>query len=131
MSKSLCILVFTFLLTLFVLTACGNSSADEPAKVVEAYWHAMAAKDSAALSNLVCADYEVTALNNLDSFQSVDLSLKDLKCTVASSNEDSADVTCSGSLVTSYDDEDASIDLAIFTFAVNKEGGDWLVCGEH
>ena len=118
------------LLVSLTLTACSGSKADAPAAVVEAFWQAMAAKDSAQLSSLSCADYESTALTTLDSFQSVDLELKDIQCTSSSITEENAEVTCKGSLNASYGAEDFSFDLSASTYLVVNQGGNWLMCGE-
>jgi hypothetical protein len=130
MTKSIKFLLIVLILSGWVLSACSNSSADAPASAMEVYWKTMAAKDSAALSSLSCADYEATAVNNLGSFQSVDLKLKDLKCTTVSSTDATAEVTCQGALVASYGTEDTDFDLSNTTYTLVKESGNWLMCGE-
>lgn len=122
--------ILVVMLFALAITSCSGSSADAPAKAVEAYWQAMADKDSTTLSSLTCADYEATALTNLASFQSVDLALKDLKCSTSSSTETSAEVTCQGALAASYGAEDTDFNLADFNFVIIKESGNWLICGE-
>ena len=77
MYKTMRIFMLILMLSL-ILSACSGSNSDAPAAAVESFWQAMAAKDSAQLSSLSCADYEATALTTLDSFQSVDLELKDI-----------------------------------------------------
>ena len=130
MFKSIRFLALIMILSALVLSACAASNADAPAATMQAYWQAMAAKDSAALSSLTCADYEAVALTNLDSFQSVELALKDLSCTTATSTDTSAEVTCSGALVASYGAEDTDFDLGSTTYILTKEAGNWLMCGE-
>lgn len=122
--------VLIMLLCAILLSSCGSSSADVPAAAVEAYWQAMAAKDSAQLSSLSCADYEATALTTLDSFQSVELELKDIQCSSVSTTEENAEVTCKGSLNASYGAEDFSFDLSAGTYLAVNQGGNWLMCGE-
>ena len=129
MSKSMRFLMLTVLLISILLSAC-TSKADAPAKSVEAFWRAMAATDGAALSSLSCADYEEEALLTMESFQSVELELKDLQCSTTGTSGDSAEVTCQGTLNASYGAENFSFDLSDATFAAVKQGGDWLMCGE-
>ena len=122
-----------FLLTLAVgllllLSACSQS-ADDPAKAAESYWQALVAKDSAKLSSFSCAAYESEAQTTLDSFQSVDVTLKDLSCLVGSQEGDAATVDCSGTIVASYGTENLTIDLADHPYSVVKESGDWRMCG--
>jgi ABC-type glycerol-3-phosphate transport system substrate-binding protein len=131
MAKSIRILLCIFLISAILLTACGATSADAPAKTVEAYWQSMAAQNANQMSSLTCSDYQATALNNLASFQSVKLVLKDLKCTTTSSTDTAADVTCKGTLVATYGTENSEIDLSANTYSVVKQGGDWLMCGER
>ena len=90
----------------------------------------MAAQDGTQLSSLSCADYEAQALANLESFQSVELTLNDLKCTSSVITEDTADVTCTGSLSASYGAENFEFDLSTATYSVVKVDGSWLMCGE-
>lgn len=127
MSKLTRILI-TILLFSLLLSACAKT--DAPAKSVEAFWQAMAASDGATLSSLSCANYEAEALITMESFQSVELELKDLSCVTAATSGDSAEVTCQGTLNASYGAENFSFDLSEATFAAVKQGGDWLMCGE-
>lgn len=129
MTKTSKILVFTVMLFALLLSACA-SKADLPAAAVEAYWKAMAAKDSAALSNLSCADYEATSLAILDSFNAVDLVLTDLSCSSTNTSADLAEVTCNGSLTASYGTEKFDFNLSEKTVIASKSAGDWLMCGE-
>ena len=68
------ITLFT-LLASFLLAACGSSSTAGPEKAVEAYLNALNEKNSTRLSTLSCADWEATALMELDSFQAVSTTL--------------------------------------------------------
>jgi hypothetical protein len=129
MSKTLKVTFITVMLFALLLCACAKK-ADQPAAAVEAYWKAMAAKDSAALSSLSCADYEATSVSTLDSFMAVDLVLKDLSCSSTNNTGKTADVTCKGSLTASYGTENFDFDLSSKTFSVTNTNGDWLMCGE-
>lgn len=130
MSKSIRVISIVVIISAVLLTACSNASSDAPAAVMQAYWQAMADKDSAALSSLTCADYEGVALSTLDSFQAVETKLADLTCSTSSQEGDAAEVTCQGSLEASYGAEISSFDLSVYTFKLVKQGGDWLMCGE-
>lgn len=118
------------MMVLILVTGCSTSASDAPAASVQAYWQAMAEKDAAGLSSLTCADYEATALSTLDSFQAVETTLSDLKCTTMSQDGEEAEVTCQGSLDATYGAEVSNFDLSVYTFQVIKQGGDWLMCGE-
>lgn len=129
MVKSIRIIFSIVMLFALLLSACATK-ADLPASAVEAYWKAMAAKDSAALSSLSCADYEATALSTMDSFLAVDLVLTDLTCSSTNNTGDKADVTCKGSLSASYGSENFDFELSNKTFLATSAAGNWLMCGE-
>ena len=117
------------LIATLILTACSTKS-DAPAAAAEAYWQALVAKDSAALTNLSCAVHESTALTTLDSLMSVEIKLQDMQCATSENEGDSATVNCSGALVLSYGAEDLTIDLGMVPYNVVRESGDWRMCGE-
>ena len=125
------ILLLCLLITVsaLILAACTGSSADEPAKTVEAYWQALAAQDSAQVSSLSCATYETEALNTLESFKSVAVTLNDLTCSSTSTTDTSASISCKGTFVASYGTEKLTLNLADRTYAAVKEGGEWRMCG--
>ena len=128
MSKTIRIVFVSLLISVAALAACTKT--DAPASAAEAYWKAMAVKDSNTLSNLSCKDYEAQALSTLDSFSAVDLTLKDIHCTTGANDGTNADVTCKGSLDASYGSEDSSFDLSISTYQMVLDNGNWLMCGE-
>jgi hypothetical protein len=119
------------LFTLFasiLLAACGTTAAG-PEKAVEAYLTAMNAKDATRLSTLSCADWEPTALMELDSFQAVSTTLEGLSCTQTSTDGANALVICQGKIVASYNGELQEFDLSTRTYVVENSTGEWLVCG--
>jgi len=122
-----------FLLILFaaniLLAACSSSTSDAPAKAVENYLNALVAKDADRLPTLVCGDWEDDALIELDSFQAVTASLENVSCSQTGTDGDTTLVKCTGNIVASYNGEDQRLDLAVRTYQVVNEGGDWLVCG--
>lgn len=119
------IVIFSSLL----LTACGSSRTDAPAKAVESYLNALVAKDSNRLPTLVCGDWEEDALIELDSFQAVDARLDNASCSQIGTDGDTALVKCTGKIITTYNNEDQELDLSVRTYQVVQQGGDWLVCG--
>jgi len=115
-------------LILILLSACGGGSRPA-ASTVEDYIHALVAKDANRLSTLSCADWESTALTELDSFQAVQIRLEGLACSVSGSDGGTTLVTCKGKIIASYNNEDQTIDLSVRTYQVVQQGGDYLVCG--
>jgi hypothetical protein len=121
------LILFT-ILTSLLLAACGTSSAG-PEKAVEAYLTALNAKDSTRLSTLSCADWEATALMELDSFQAVSTTLEGLTCAQTGTDGANALVTCQGKIVASYNGELQEFDLSARTYIAENSTGEWLVCG--
>ena len=123
------VLILFILLANILLTACGASNTDAPAKAVETYLNTLVAKDADRLPTLVCGDWEDDALLELDSFQAVDARLENAVCQQTGTEGDISLVSCTGSIVLTYDGEDQNLDLSVRTYQVVQEGGDWLVCG--
>jgi hypothetical protein len=113
---------------LLLLPACSPKG-DGSARAVESYLNALVAKNGDQLSALSCADWESSALTELDSFQAVDVRLEGLDCATTGSDGDTTLVTCQGRLIASYGNEDQELDLSTRTYRVIEQGGYWLVCG--
>jgi hypothetical protein len=111
-----------------LLTGCKNNS--NPVAVTEAYIKGVAAKDDNQVPLLACPEYVSTAQDTLDSFTSVDLSLKDLACTELNSDGTNALVNCKGTLSASYNGENTDFDLSLLSYQLQKIDGDWLICGQ-
>ena len=111
-----------------LLTACASNT-QAPVNAVENYLNALVEKDENRLSTLVCGDWEEDALIELDSFQAVTTRLEGLACEQTGTDGNTALVHCNGKIIASYDTEDQEIDLALRTYQVTQEDGDWLVCG--
>ena len=111
-----------------VLTACAPKG-DRAAGVVESYLNALVAKNSDQLSAVSCAEWESSALTELDSFQAVETKLEGLSCAKTGTDGDATLVTCQGKLIATYGSEDQELDLSTRTYRVVEQGGDWLVCG--
>ncbi len=127
--RKLGLLLIVFSLAAVLLSACGGASADKPAKAVENYLNALVNKDSNSLSALSCAEWEQSALMELDSLQAVATRLEGVTCTTTATSGDTSDVTCQGKIMATYNNEDQALDLSGRTYAVKKQGSDYLVCG--
>lgn len=121
-------LLVSGLLFLIILTACTSKNT-QPEQAVEAYLNAIVEADLTKISTLSCAEWEEDAWLELDSFQGVEVSLVDMKCTQSGSEGDTALVTCTGNFLTSYDGEAMEIDLSTREYELVQQGGEWLVCG--
>lgn len=122
-------LILAVIFTSLLLAACGTSSSAGPEKTVEAYLNALNEKDSNRLSTLSCADWEPTALMELDSFQAVATSLEGLTCAQSGTEGGNVIVICQGKIVASYNGELQEFDLSTRTYTVENSTGEWLVCG--
>jgi hypothetical protein len=112
-----------------LLCACSPSK-NPAATAVESYLRALVDKDEARFVGLTCKDFEAEALLEFDAFSLVKTRLEGLKCQVQDSSEAAASVTCQGLIIASYGTEDQQFDLSERSYQVQKEGSDWLVCGQ-
>ncbi len=117
------------LLLASLLSACGPSK-HPAAAAVEAYLKALVNKDEARFSGLTCKNFEADALLEFDSFSLVQTRLEGLKCQAQDLSATAASVTCQGKIIASYGAEDQQFDLSGRKYRVQKEGSDWLVCGQ-
>ena len=127
MKKLIPLVPMLLLFTLF-FAACGKAQ-NPAAKAVEDYLTALVNKDSARLSTLSCADWESSAMLELDSLQAVTAKLQGLTCDVTGTNGSTSDVSCQGKIVTTYNNENQELDLSLRTYQVVHQGGNYLVCG--
>jgi hypothetical protein len=121
------LLLLTTSLAIFSLAACANDSG--PANAVQAYYQALAAKDSNQLSNASCAAWEADGKTELESFGAVEVSLSDLSCQENGKDGDFTLVSCSGKISANYNGEILEINLSNHTYKAIQEGGDWRMCG--
>jgi hypothetical protein len=119
-------IVFLFV---FVLAACGVKTGDPAAKAVEAYLTALVNKDSSGLSALSCADWESSAMLELDSLQAVKTRLEGMSCKTTSADGSTSRVECQGNILATYNGEDQALDLSGRAYQVVQQGGEYLVCG--
>jgi len=125
-----------FLLSSFVLlaalfAACSSSQQDatDPAAIVEDYLSVLVANEPDKIPNLVCPAYESGARTEFDSFGAVgSAALDNVECT-ATTNGDTATVTCTGAINFTYNDETQSLDLAGNVYSAQRVDGEWRMCG--
>jgi hypothetical protein len=113
-----------------LVSACGTTaSATTPAGAVTAYIQALVGMDRNHLSALSCANWESTALQEMDSFQAVKTRLVDLSCQASGTDGATTLVKCQGKIIASYNGEDQTLDLSTRTYQVVQQSGEYLVCG--
>jgi hypothetical protein len=113
-----------------LLSACGSSADSTGAKdAVESYVNALASNDEASLSAISCADWESSALTELDSLQAVTATVDGLSCQQTGTDGETVLVNCAGKLILSYNGENQELDLSTRTYRVVEQDGSWLVCG--
>ncbi len=112
---------------LLSLVACGQQ--DAPAQAVEDYLQTLVDKDAERLATLSCAEWEEQATMEVDSFEAVSAELKDASCQTSGEEGDAKLVTCTGSIVATYNDEQQELGLDRHTYRVVSEGGEWRMCG--
>ena len=129
--KSNWIIYFVASVLIIIFSACGSVSSrgSSPEGVVEAYLNGLVAKDNAILSTLSCADWEPSAIMELDSFQAVQVRLEGLTCEKVGTDGEFTLVNCKGNLVATYNGEDQNIDLSKRNYQVVEQNGENLVCG--
>ncbi len=98
---------------------------------VETYLQALVNKDESGLTAATCKDSEADALLELDSYGLVKTRLEGLKCQAQDTGSGTANVTCQGKIIATYGAENQQFDLSGRTYTVQKDGGDWLVCGQQ
>jgi hypothetical protein len=122
------VLIIISVLAVLGLAACSGGQ-DAPAKAVEAYLQALVDKDTDRVVNLSCADWEADASVEVDSLEAVGARLEGVACQSSGTEGDETLVTCTGSLMLTYDGEDRPLQLEGRTYSTVREGGDWLMCG--
>jgi hypothetical protein len=112
-----------------LFSACGGKSGDPAAKAVENYLTALVNKDSTRLSALSCADWESSAMLELDSLQAVKTRLEGMTCSTSGTDGSTSQVDCQGKILATYNGEDQALDLSARAYQVVQQGGEYLVCG--
>ena len=115
-------------LFLALLAGCAGGKADSAA-AVEAYLTALVNGQADQLATLSCADWESSALTELDAFQNVAAQLVDLACSETGKDGETTLVTCSGKITASYNGELQDFPLGDRVYQLVSEGGELRVCG--
>ena len=126
------VFLFTSILAMLVLTACGggstagNAQTGDPAKVVEAYLTAKVKVDQDTVRKLLCSAKEKDYQTEAATFLGVtDPQIEGMQCTrVGQDNK----VKCAGKIVAQYGAEKNEFPLV--TYRVVQEDGEWKWCGE-
>lgn len=121
-------IVLVTLVALLLMASCAGSTS--PGAVVEAYYNALVAGDAAALTQLSCADWEQQSKLMLDSFTGVKARVEGVACSELENDGSTAAVNCTGKIIATYGTEDQEINLSNTTFLLQKQGNEWLVCGQ-
>ena len=110
------------------LSACAASQSG-PVQAVQGYLQAVVAKDSVKASSFSCAAWENSAQLEVDSFAAVTAKLDSLACKESGKSGSDTLVSCTGKIITTYNNENSEIDLAGRVYKVVQENGDWRMCG--
>jgi hypothetical protein len=114
---------------LLFLSACGTSTGSGAVKSVEDYLNALVAKNTERVASISCADWESSAIREVDSFQAVKIRMEGLACKETGNEAGTTLVVCQGKIIATYNNEDQELDLSVRTYQVVQEGGEYLVCG--
>ena len=121
--------VFTLLLiSIIVLSSCGNQKESNAAAAAENYINALAEKNKSQVIALSCKEWEESATLEVDALLSVDAAVTELDCEITGEGNSGTYVGCSGSLDLTYNDEIRAIDLSRRTYTLRQEDGQWRVC---
>jgi hypothetical protein len=122
-------ILVVFLITGSILLVTSCSSKADPADAVLNYLNALVNQDADAAVSLSCADWEEQAKLETDSLLSVEAVLNNVACQTLVSSASTAEVTCTGTIDMTYNDEIRSIDLNLRTYMMQYQTNEWLVCG--
>ena len=118
------------LLPLFILTLVSCSDGEDNAAIaIEAYITALSDRDANRISSLSCADWESSALVEIDSLTAVGSNVENLSCQPSRQEGEDLLITCTGILALDYGGEAQQIDLSSRVYIARLEGGEWRMCG--
>lgn len=124
---------FTFVtfvvMFVFVFSACSTNQKDPRGMAVEKYLQAVISTNADEVAPLSCADWESSARDEAAAFVGVKARLDNVSCASSSPDGDSAVVSCTGSIVATYGNEDSTFELAGKQFQVVRQNAEWFVCG--
>lgn len=127
-NKNLFAIVFTIVVFSPLLFAC-TGTADAPASAVEMYYDALVERDEPRFLSFTCADWEINALLEYDSFRNVSSELVDFECQTVETEDGFAQVQCAGFISASYGEEIREFLMSDRVFTVINEQGEWRMCG--
>ena len=110
------------------ISACSSQKASNASDGTLEYLRALADKDKTRVITLSCKAWEEQAALEVDALLSVGASLNNVECKTTGSEGDLQQVTCSGNLDLTYNDEIRSIDLSSRIYSMAMEDGQWRVC---
>ncbi|TAK10816.1 MAG: hypothetical protein EPO32_14080 [Anaerolineae bacterium] len=123
-------MILILALTATLLAGCSSGSGTNTASgVISAYLNAIVSQDETAATALSCAAWESSAVTEVHSFDGVAARLENLSCSEGAVEGESTTVSCSGSIVATYQGEDRPIDLSGLLYLAVQEGGEWRMCG--
>lgn len=124
-------LLIASLLSFFLVNCSPVQPGGSPAEVQTLMRNiqALAAKDEATYSRLICPDWASEAFLEFDAYRGVESHLGEITCQRISGQGDEAKVTCQGKILLSYGNEKQEIDLASRIYQLKSNGGVWQVCG--
>jgi hypothetical protein len=117
-----------FILFVFLLSACQPDSSGAAA-AVESYVQALVDENQDALLMNSCADWEESAVMELDAFIGVSATVQGMACEVSGEDGEATLVTCAGNIEATYNNEERQLPLNARAYRVVNEQGNWLVCG--
>lgn len=120
--------VLALILLVFLLSACQPNTSGATA-AVEAYVQALVDENQDALMMNSCADWEESAVMELDAFIGVSATVEGMACEVSGEDEEVTLVTCEGNIEATYNNEERQLPLNARAYRVVNEQGNWLVCG--
>ena len=125
-------LFFIAILLSLLLVSCRpaqTAGSPEEVQTLERYIQALAGKDEAAYSRLICPKWEPEAFLEFDAYQGVESRLEQIDCRRIGSQDDEATVNCQGKILLSYGNEKQEIDLSSRNYQLTSIDGVWQVCG--
>ncbi|KAA3643242.1 MAG: hypothetical protein DWQ07_22255 [Chloroflexi bacterium] len=119
--------VLLIVISSILLAACQSGPGPEAA--IEGYILALVDKDEDSLISLSCNAWEEGARTDARAYDGVETRLEGLECEQSSASDGEAIVSCTGTIIGTYNGEDRPIDLAARDFLAVEEGGEWRMCG--
>lgn len=125
----LAVVIGGFLFSMLVSSNEIRLAPNTPTQSVNTYLAALEAQQLPKMQSSSCAAWESGARRDYDSFKAVKVQLNNVACTEGSRTGTISRVQCTGQIVTTYNAETSSINLALQTYKVELERGEWRVCG--